>query len=97
MVHSGMIKSIRHRGLKRLYERDETRGINAELLPRISTILALLDEAARPAELDLPGYFLHPLKGDRKGFWSLRISANFRIIFRMEDGDAYDIDLLDYH
>jgi toxin HigB-1 len=64
---------------------------------RIRDVLAHLDEARRPTDLDLPGYRLHPLRGDLKGQWSVTISGNWRIIFRFEDGDAYDIDLVDYH
>ena len=92
-----MIKTFRHRGLKRLYEHDDRSGLNAGQLPRIRAVLALLDDAARLSDLDIPGYALHPLKGGLKGFWSLRISGNFRLIFRMEDGDVYDVNLVDYH
>lgn len=59
--------------------------------------LADLDEASTPSDLDLPGYRLHPLKGALKGFWSISISANWRIVFRFEEGDAYDVDLVDSH
>jgi proteic killer suppression protein len=59
--------------------------------------LADLDDARKPQDLQSPGYRLHPLKGDRKGFWSIWISANWRITFRFEDGDAYEVDLVDYH
>jgi len=60
-------------------------------------VLAHLDQAVRPSDLDLPGYRLHPLKGDLSGYWSVTITRNRRIIFRFEDGDAVDVDLLDYH
>ena len=59
--------------------------------------MAELNAAKTPQDLDLPGYRLRPLKGDLKGFWSIRISANWRIIFRFEDGDACEVDLIDYH
>ena len=81
-----MIRTIRNRGLKRLVERDDRSGLNAEQLPRIVRVMALLDTAARPRDLDLPGYRLHPLRGELKGFWSVRITGNYRLIFRMEDG-----------
>ena len=97
MVHLIMIKSIRHRGLKRLYERDDRSGVSAEHLPRIRAVLAHLDDAVLPSELDLPGYRLHSLRGDLRGFWSVRISGNYRLIFRMKDGDVYDVNLVDYH
>ena len=92
-----MIRSIRHRGLKRLYQRGDAGGLKSELVNRIEDVLAHLDVAIRPGDVELPGYRLHSLKGERKGFWSVTVSGNWRIIFRMEDGDAYDVDLLDYH
>ena len=92
-----MIQTIRHRGLKRLFQRDDRSGLNAEQLPRIIRVMDILDTATCPQDLDLPGYRLHPLRGELKGFWSLRITGNYRLIFRMEDGDVYDIDLVDYH
>lgn len=60
-------------------------------------MLSHLDEAQRPADLDLPGYRLHVLKGELKGIWSISISGNWRIIFRFSEGDIYDVDLVDYH
>ena len=60
-------------------------------------MLAHLDQALKPADLNLPGYRLHPLKGDLKGMWSVAISGNWRMTFRLEDGDAFDVDLVDYH
>ena len=71
--------------------------VRADQAQRIALALADLDDAIKPSDLDLPGYRLHPLKGDLKGFWSISISANWRIIFRFEEGDAYDVDLVDYH
>lgn len=64
---------------------------------RIRAVLAHLDEAVQPRALDLPGYRLHALKGDLKGFWSVTVSGNWRIVFRCEDGDVHDVDLVDYH
>ena len=92
-----MIRTLRHRGLKRLYERGDSSKVRADQAERIALALADLDDAAKPSDLDLPGYHLHPMKGDMKGFWSISISANWRIIFRFEEGDAYDVDLIDYH
>jgi proteic killer suppression protein len=89
--------SFRHRGLRQYYERGNTRFLNPEQLPKIRRILALLDSASRPQSLDLPGLRLHALKGDRKGFWSVSVSGNWRIVFRFEDGEARDLDLVDYH
>ena len=92
-----MITGFRHRGLKRMYERGDASRVGANIADRVAIALADLDVAAKPSDLNLPGYRLHPLKGDRKGFWSISISANWRLIFRFADGDAFDIDLVDYH
>jgi len=92
-----MITSFKHRGLKRLYERGDQRGIRPDLLNTVEEILARLDEADVPQAMNLPGYRLHSLKGDRKGFWSVTVRANWRIIFRFEGADALDVELIDYH
>ncbi len=91
------MRTLRHKGLKRLFEQDDPSGIRADQITRIRDVLAHLDRAERPADLDLPGYRLHALKGDLKGYWSVTISGNWRVIFRFEDGDAFDINLVDYH
>ena len=92
-----MIRTLRHRGLKRLHERGDPSKLRADQMERIGIALADLNAAKTPQDLDLPGYRLHPLKGDLKGFWSIRISANWCIIFRFEDGEACEVDLIDYH
>jgi len=97
MVHSIVIKSFRQKALKRLYHQGDARGINPVLVSRIEDILPHLDNATKPADVDLPGYRLHPLKGELKGYWSVTVSGNWRIVFRMIAGDVYDIDLVDYH
>lgn len=71
--------------------------VSATLRDRIENVLAVLDAAATPADLDLPGYRLHALKGDLKGLWSVTVSGNWRITFRVEDGNVFDVDLADYH
>ncbi len=71
--------------------------MGAGLADRIALALADLDDARKPSDLNLPGYRLHPLKGDLKGFWSISVSGNWRIIFRFADGDAHDVNLVDYH
>ena len=91
------IESFRHRGLKRLFEQGDGSKIRARQLSRISDVLAHLDRVQAPGDLDLPGYRLHPLKGDLKGYWSVTISRNWRITFCFADGDAYEVDLVDYH
>ena len=92
-----MIRSFRHRGLNRLYERDDPSRVAANLAERIALALADLDDASIPRDIDLPGYRLHRLKGQMRGLWSISVSDNWRITFRFEDGDVYDVDLVDYH
>jgi proteic killer suppression protein len=92
-----MIRSFKHRGLKRLYERDDRSGIRPDLLEAVEDILGRLDRATTPRALNLPGYRLHPLKGDLRGFWSVTVRANWRIIFRFESEDVFDVELIDYH
>jgi toxin HigB-1 len=92
-----MICSIRHKGLKRLYELDDPRGVIAEHVAKLRDILARLDAAGTVADMDLPGFRLHPLKGELKGFWAVTVRANWRVTFRFADGDARDVDYLDYH
>ncbi len=92
-----MIRSIRHKGLRRLYEEDDPRGITGQHVTVLRDILARLDAAEAIADMDLPGFRLHPLKGNLKGFWAVTVRANWRVIFRFEDGEALDIDYADYH
>ena len=80
-----------------MYERGDTSGVGSDLSDRIALALADLDDAGKPSDLDLPGYRIHPLKGDLKGHWSISNSGNWRMTFRLEDGDVYDVDLVDYH
>ena len=92
-----MIRSFKHRGLKRLYEDGDVRGIRPDLLQTVEDILARLDQASTPQDMDLPGYRLHPLKGDLRGLWSVRVRSNWRIIFRFREQDVLDVELIDYH
>jgi toxin HigB-1 len=92
-----MIESFRHKGLKRLFENGETKGIRQDQLQKIENILAVLNRGRMPEELNLPGFRLHPLKGDFKGYWAVTVRANWRIVFRFENGNACDVDLIDYH
>lgn len=92
-----MIRTFKHRGLKRLYERGDRSGIRPDLLEMVEDILARLDEADTPQRLNLPGYRLHALKGELKGFWSVTVRANWRIVFRFEGTNAFDVELIDYH
>ena len=92
-----MIRSFKHRGLKKLYEDGDRRGIRPDLLETVERILTILDSATTPQALALPRYRLHRLKGEWKGLWSVTVSANWRIIFRFEGTDAFDVELIDYH
>ena len=92
-----MIKSFKHKGLKRLYQKGDPSLIGGNIRSVVEEILSMPDEAFNSDDLDLPGYRLHPLKGTLKGFWSMTVSANWRIIFRFEDGHVYDVQLIDYH
>ena len=80
-----------------MYGRVDPSRVAPDLVDRVALALADPDNAVTASDLDLPGYRLHPLKGDLKGHWSISISGNWRITFRFEDGDAYDVDLTDYH
>jgi proteic killer suppression protein len=88
-----MIRTIRDKGLKRLHEDDDPRGVIAE---QLRDILARLDAVPTVADMDVPGLRLHPLKGREKGLWAVTVRANWRIIFRFADHDAFDVDYVDY-
>lgn len=92
-----MIRTFKHRGLKRLYERGDHSQVSSEYRNRIEDIIARLDIAVSPDDLNLPGYGLHQFKGNLKGFWAVKVSGNWRIIFQFRDGDAFDVNLTDYH
>jgi proteic killer suppression protein len=92
-----MIQSFRHKGLKRLFEKGEVKGIRADQLEKIENILFVLSRARKPEDVDLPGFHLHPLKGEMKGLWAVTVRANWRVTFRFEEGEACDVDLVDYH
>ena len=92
------IRSFRHKGLREFYEDDRLRGIRADQAKRLRRVLTALDTAATIDDMKLmPGWRLHPLTGDRAGFWSISITGNWRLIFRFDAGDAFDLDLVDYH
>lgn len=92
-----MIVSFRHKGLRLLYEKGDRSGIRPDLLDKVERVLTLLDQAREPADLDLPGMGLHGLKGNLKGFWSVTVSRNHRIIFRLDEFGVFDVGLVDYH
>lgn len=92
-----MIASFKHRGLKRLYDDDDHRGLSPAHVDKIKRILARLDEAMEVRNMALPGFGLHPLKGKLRGMWAVSVSGNWRIVFRFDNGKPYDVDLIDYH
>ena len=92
-----MICSIRHNGLRRLHEDDNPRGVFAEHVGKLRDILARLDAARVVADMDMPGFQLHQLKGEYKGFWAVTVRANWRVVFRFDDPNALDVDYVDYH
>jgi len=92
-----VIRSIRHKGLKRLHDDDDPRGVFMEHAEKLRDILARLDAAGDISDLDLPGFRLHPLKGEFRGFWAVTVRANWRVIFRMANRDVQDVDYVDYH
>jgi proteic killer suppression protein len=92
-----MIQSFRHKGLKRLYEEDDPRGVPAEHLTKLRHILARLDAAASVEDMNLPGFNFHALKGPLHGLMAVTVRANWRVIFRFTEGHAFEVDYLDYH
>lgn len=92
-----MIRSFRHRGLERYFTRSDQRGIPAQFADRLARILDRLDAAQEPQDMNLPGYRLHRLKGQRRGTYAVNVSGNWRLTFRFENENAVDVDLEDYH
>jgi|TARA_B110000263_G_C15156166_1_gene440214 proteic killer suppression protein len=92
-----MIVSFKHRGLKRLYEKGDKSRIDPNHVDKVELILADLAAAEAIDEMRVPGYRLHELHGELKDFYAVEVSGNWRIIFKFEDGQASDINLVDYH
>ena len=92
-----MIKSFRHKGLKRLYETGKTSGVQTSHTNRLRMQLVALDTSQTIEDMDIPGFKLHPLKGKLKGRWSVSVSGNWRITFEFRDGNAFILDYEDYH
>jgi toxin HigB-1 len=92
------IRNIRHKSLRRLFERGDGRGLPAASVDKLRDMLLAINAAEAVSNLGLiPGWRLHPLKGKLAGYWSLAVTGNWRLTFRFEDGDAFDLDLIDYH
>ncbi len=92
-----MIRSFKHKGLRQLFDSGFAKGIQPSHVQKLSDVLDLLNAAREPRDMAFPGSFLHPLKGKRKAYWAVRISGNWRLVFRFENGDAYEVDYIDYH
>ena len=92
-----MIINFRHKGLKRFFETENTAGIKPQYAHRLKLILSRLDASQEPRDMNLPGLKLHKLVGEYKGYFSVTVNANWRIIYRYEHLDVYDVDLIDYH
>lgn len=92
-----MIKTFRHKGLRRFFEEGRAAGIQPAHAGKLRMLLSALDTAAVIDDMDIPGFRLHPLKGGRKGRWSVSVSGNWRLTFEFRDGNAYSLDYEDYH
>ncbi|MHB8482546.1 MAG: type II toxin-antitoxin system RelE/ParE family toxin [Nitrospiria bacterium] len=92
-----MIKTFKHKGLKKLFNTNDPSGIRQDLIPRIRRRLDALDSAENISELNFPGFDLYPLKGQKKGLWSIHINGPICITFRFEGNDVYDVHLENYH
>lgn len=92
-----MIKSFRHKGLKRFYETGAKRGIQPQHAERLRMQLAALETAVSIDDMNIPGFRLHPLKGEETGRWSIWVNGNWRVTFEFVDGDAHVLDYEDYH
>ena len=92
-----MIKTFKHKCLARFFESGKTMGIQPEHAKRLRLILGRLHASAMPRDMDLPGLRLHPLKGNLKGYFAVIVSGNWRVTFRFEGNDVFDVDYTDYH
>ena len=92
-----MIKSFKHKGLDQYFTKNNKKLLDNRDLLKINRILDRLDTAKTVKDMDIPGWNLHELKGNRKGVWSIALRSNWKITFRFENGDAEDVNLEDYH
>lgn len=91
------IRSFSNKRLKRFFDTGNKSGIQPALASKIETILDRLDAAVKPNDMNFPGSNFHPLKGDLKEFYSVHVNGNWTIVFRFENGEAFDVDFIDYH
>jgi len=92
-----VIRRFKHKGLERFFLRGSKAGVNASHASRLRLILSRLQASISPSDMDLPGLYLHQLKGSGSGTWWVRVSGNWRITFRFEGPDAIDVNYEDYH
>lgn len=92
-----MIRSFAHKGLKDFFETGSKKGIQSDHASKLARILDRLDASTSPRDMDLPGYRLHELKGDKQECWSVTVNGNWRVTFFFVDNDAYLVDYKDYH
>lgn len=92
-----MIKSFRHKGLEQFFRSGSTRGVQTKHKIKVGLVLDQLDAATVLQDMNFPGSGFHPLKGSYKGYYSVWVSGNWRIIFQFEQGNAYNVNYLDYH
>ena len=92
-----MIKSFEHKGLEKFFTRGVKSGIQASHAVKLNDQLTALHTASNVDDMDIPGWRLHPLKGNKKNFWSIVVNKNWRLVFKFEDGHAYIVNYEDYH
>ncbi len=92
-----MIKTFKHKGLKLFFETGSVKGIKPGHKQKLRIRLAAIDTATYVDDIDLPGFRLHPLKGNREGLWAIDVSKNWRVVFKFQDSNAYILDYEDYH
>jgi len=92
-----MISSFKHKGLQKFYETGNAAGIQARHKKRLKLQLAALDTATCIDDMDIPGFELHQLRGNKKGIWSIKVNGNWRTTFKFEDGNVYIVNYEDYH
>jgi len=92
-----MIRRFRHRGLERFFQSGDSSGINGQHAARLRRLLTSLNTSAGPAGMNLPGYRLHRLRGDRQDQWAVSVSGNWRLVFEFDGEDTTNVDLVDYH
>ena len=92
-----MIQKFKHKGLKKLFESGVSSGVKQQHVTRLRQILALLETAEILDDMDLAGLKLHELKGKRKGTWSVQVTGNWRVTFKLQKGDVFDVNYEDYH